>query len=74
MTDDDTLAKVDRLADETGIVAEKVGRVTEDVIDKGFEISRNFTTGLENAMRQEPIKTLAVAAGVGFLVGALWRV
>ncbi len=74
MTDDDTLAKVDRLADETGIVAEKVGRVTEDVIDKGFEISRNFTTELENAMRQEPIKTLAVAAGVGFLVGALWRV
>jgi ElaB/YqjD/DUF883 family membrane-anchored ribosome-binding protein len=37
------------------------------------EVSDNFIDAVDQSLRSRPYTTLAIAAGLGFLLGATWR-
>ncbi len=37
------------------------------------EVSDNFVDAIDQSLRSQPYATLAIAAGLGFLLGATWR-
>jgi len=41
--------------------------------EKAQEAARNFKPYVENSMKEKPMATLAVAAVIGFALGALWK-
>ena len=36
-------------------------------------VADNFKTAVDKSVKEQPITTLAIAAAVGFVVGALWK-
>jgi ElaB/YqjD/DUF883 family membrane-anchored ribosome-binding protein len=41
--------------------------------DTAQDAARNFKPYLEKLLREQPIATLVVAAGLAFALGALWK-
>jgi len=50
--------------------AQESGR---EAVDAFREVADTFGDALEDSLRRRPYATLAVAAGIGFLFGAVWR-
>lgn len=50
-------------------VAEQGRQVQENV----QIVANNFRTAFEKSMREQPFTTLAMAAGIAFVLGALWK-
>jgi ElaB/YqjD/DUF883 family membrane-anchored ribosome-binding protein len=50
-------------------VADRAGEVTEQVGD----VANNFKGAVDKSLKQQPMATLAIAAMVGFVLGALWK-
>ena len=44
-----------------------------EAADAVREIGDNFIEAIDKSLKQRPYATLAVAVGIGFLLGALWR-
>ncbi len=70
----------DKATDQFNQVASSVENVAHRVADQGREASErmqevagNMQTALNRSMRDQPMATLAVAAAVGFVLGALWK-
>jgi ElaB/YqjD/DUF883 family membrane-anchored ribosome-binding protein len=74
----------DDLADKAADVASRAGDQIERTVQSLTEQSRqateqlqvvadNFKTAVDKSVRDQPLTTLAVAAGVGFVIGALWK-
>jgi hypothetical protein len=38
------------------------------------EVAENFTTAIEQALRDRPVTTLAGVLACAFVVGALWKI
>jgi ElaB/YqjD/DUF883 family membrane-anchored ribosome-binding protein len=36
-------------------------------------VANNFRTAFEKSMRDQPYTTLAMAAGIAFVLGAIWK-
>jgi|SRR3954465_9142808 ElaB/YqjD/DUF883 family membrane-anchored ribosome-binding protein len=41
--------------------------------DQGREMVNEYQQSLENYVQEQPVKSLLIAAGVGMLLGILWR-
>jgi len=59
---------------------EKIERVVQDAAEQGRQateqvqvVADNFKTAVDKSVKDQPLTTLAVAAAVGFVVGALWK-
>jgi ElaB/YqjD/DUF883 family membrane-anchored ribosome-binding protein len=76
--------KADELADKAVNVAEKasdkIERTVRDVADQGRVateniqvVAENFKTAVDKSVKDQPLTTLAVAAAVGFVIGAIWK-
>lgn len=74
----------DELADKATDFAERTGeeiqRVARNVAEQGREtseqfqeVAQNFKTAVDKSVKDQPLTTLAVAAGIGFVIGALWK-
>lgn len=74
----------DELADKAVSMAEKTGekieRTVQDLADQGRQateqvqvVAENFKTAVDKSVKDQPLTTLAIAAGVGFVIGALWK-
>jgi ElaB/YqjD/DUF883 family membrane-anchored ribosome-binding protein len=50
--------------------AQETGREAVDAIR---EVSDNFVEAIDGSLKERPYTTLAIAAGLGFLFGVLWR-
>ncbi|MDX2157065.1 MAG: hypothetical protein SFW09_11210 [Hyphomicrobiaceae bacterium] len=55
-------------------------RTAQQVADQGreagervTEVAGNFKSAVDKSVREQPLATLAIAAGLGFVVGALWK-
>lgn len=66
--------------DVTERVAAQVESTVADLADRGREASRsvrevtdNFSGALDRSLERQPMTTLAMAVGVGFILGALWK-
>jgi ElaB/YqjD/DUF883 family membrane-anchored ribosome-binding protein len=55
-----------------GIVSDASAKA-EEARDAAGEVVENFTDAIEESIEQRPYTTLAMAVGLGFLLGALWR-
>lgn len=75
---------VDDLADKATSFAERTGeeiqRVAENVASQGREageqfqeVAHNLKSAVDKSVKDQPLTTLAVAAGLGFVIGALWK-
>jgi hypothetical protein len=38
-----------------------------------MDVTENFTDALEESLQSRPLTTLALAIGIGFAFGAIWR-
>ncbi|MBN8913150.1 MAG: DUF883 family protein [Rhizobiales bacterium] len=74
----------DELADKAANLAERTGdrieRTVQDLADQGRQateqvqvVAENFKTAVDKSVKDQPLTTLAVAAGIGFVIGALWK-
>ena len=45
----------------------------KDAVDAFREVADTFGDALDDSLKQRPYATLAMAAGIGFFLGALWR-
>ncbi|WP_333793827.1 DUF883 family protein [Hyphomicrobium sp.] len=76
-TGDDLADKAASLAERTG---EQIDRTVQNVTEQGRQASEhvqavadNLKTAVDKSVKDQPLTTLAVAAGIGFIIGALWR-
>ena len=44
-----------------------------EVSDRTGEVAGNFKGALDKSVKDQPMATLALAAAVGFVLGALWK-
>lgn len=69
--------KAQKMAERTG---DQIERVAQNVADQGRQatehvqvVAENFKTAIDKSVKDQPLTTLLVAAGLGFVIGALWK-
>ena len=55
-----------------GLASGATGQLRE-VSDRTGEVAGNFKGALDKSVKDQPMATLAMAAAVGFVLGALWK-
>jgi ElaB/YqjD/DUF883 family membrane-anchored ribosome-binding protein len=65
--------EVNRAAGQVEGVANRVADQGREVSESFENIARNFKGALDSSVKEQPVATLATAAIVGFLLGALWK-
>jgi ElaB/YqjD/DUF883 family membrane-anchored ribosome-binding protein len=45
----------------------------QDAVDAVREVGDNLADAIDESLKKQPYTTLALAAGLGFLLGAIWR-
>ena len=61
------------MADQAEGVANRVGEQGRDAAERVQEVAGNFKGAVDRSVKDQPIATLAVAAVLGFVLGALWK-
>ena len=76
-TADDLADKAANLAERTG---EQLERTVQSAVEQGRQateqvqvVAENFKQAVDKSVKDQPLTTLAVAAGLGFVIGALWK-
>ena len=62
-----------RAADRAENVANRVAGQGREAGARMQEVASNFKGALDKSVRDQPMATLATAAMVGFVLGALWK-
>jgi len=66
----------DQLSKVTGQVEGMANRVSEqgrEATERMGEVAGNLKGAVDRSVKDQPMATLAVAAAVGFVLGALWK-
>ena len=53
--------------------ADRVAAVAKDAYDDPQRFIRETQDDLTRRTQETPLKTLAIAAGIGFVIGAIWK-
>ena len=62
-----------KVADQVEGVAGAAADQIREVGDRAGEVAGNFKSAVDRSVKDQPMATLAVAAAVGFVLGALWK-
>jgi ElaB/YqjD/DUF883 family membrane-anchored ribosome-binding protein len=62
-----------KAADQVESVANRVAEQGREAGERMQEVAGNFKGALDRSIKDQPIATLAGAAVVGFVLGALWK-
>ena len=62
-----------QVRDAAGEQYDQVKRQAQDYYDQGRERAREFEQNLEEYIQEKPIKSILIAAGVGVVLGLLWK-
>jgi ElaB/YqjD/DUF883 family membrane-anchored ribosome-binding protein len=62
-----------RVADQAEGMANRVAEQGREAGERMQEVAGNFKGALDRSIRDQPMATLAGAAIVGFVLGALWK-
>lgn len=65
--------KAAELAANAQELATKAMEQAREYTDQAQEAVKNFKPFVEKSMKEQPMATLAVAAAVGLVLGALWK-
>ena len=63
----------ERLADQAEGVANRVAEQGRQAGERVQEVAGNFKGAVDRSVKEQPLTTLALAAVVGFVLGALWK-
>jgi ElaB/YqjD/DUF883 family membrane-anchored ribosome-binding protein len=61
------------MANQAEHVANRVAEQGRDVGERVQEVAGNFKGAVDRSVKDQPMATLAMAAMVGFVLGALWK-
>jgi ElaB/YqjD/DUF883 family membrane-anchored ribosome-binding protein len=62
-----------KVADRVEGVAGAAADQMREVGDRAGEVAGNFKTAVDKSVKTQPMATLAMAAALGFVLGALWK-
>ena len=62
-----------RAADQAEALANRVTEQGRDAAERVQEVAGNFKGAVDRSVKDQPMATLAVAAVLGFVLGALWK-
>ena len=60
-------------ADQAENMANRVGEQGREAAERVQEVAGNFKGAVDRSVKDQPMATLAMAAVVGFVLGALWK-
>jgi ElaB/YqjD/DUF883 family membrane-anchored ribosome-binding protein len=60
-------------ADQAERVANRVAEQRRNAGERLHEVAGNFKGAVDRSVKDQPMATLAMAAVVGFVLGALWK-
>ena len=68
----------DKATDQFKKVADRAEDLASDAVDKlrdtgAGEVAGNFKGAVDKSVKDQPMATLALAAAVGFVLGAIWK-
>jgi len=61
------------VADKAEEVAHRVAEQGREAGERVQEVAGNFKGAVDRSVKDQPMATLAIAAAVGFVLGALWK-
>lgn len=61
------------MADRAESVANRVTEQSREVGERVQEVAGNFKGAVDKSVKHQPMATLAMAAVMGFVLGALWK-
>ena len=62
-----------KAADQAERMANRVAEQGRDAGERMQEVAGNFRGALDKSLKEQPMATLAMAAILGFVLGALWK-
>jgi ElaB/YqjD/DUF883 family membrane-anchored ribosome-binding protein len=69
-----------KAGDQIDRVVSGVEQTARNIADQGRQageqvgvVADNFKSAVDKSVKEQPLTTLAVAAAVGFVIGALWK-
>lgn len=62
-----------RVADRVEGAATGAADQMREVGDRAGEVAGNFKSAVDKSVKEQPMATLAMAAAVGFVLGAIWK-
>ena len=65
--------KVRDVADQAGHIASRVAEQGREVGDQVQEVAGNLKGAVDKSVKDQPMATLAIAAVLGFVLGAIWK-
>lgn len=65
--------QIDRAMDSASRTARDVADQTREAGERVQQVAGNLRGAVDKSVREQPMATLAVAAALGFVVGALWK-
>ena len=68
----------DKATEQFKKVADRAEDLASDAVDKlrdtgAGEVAGNFKGAVDKSVKDQPMATLALAAAVGFVLGAIWK-
>ncbi len=61
------------IADAVGRTAHSVAEEGREVGDQVMAVTGNLKSVVVRSIKEQPLTTLAVTVGIGFLIGAFWK-
>lgn len=65
--------QIDRVAQDVESAARSVAEQGRQATEQVQVVADNFKTAIDKSVKEQPLTTLVIAAGVGFVIGALWK-
>ena len=65
--------KLDRMADSMEDAVKVVQQRGREVGENVQQVAGNFKSAVNSSVREQPMATLAMAAVLGFVLGAVWK-
>lgn len=65
--------QIDRALDSAEGVARQVADQGREATERVGEVAGNIRGAVDKSVKDQPMATLAVAAAMGFVLGALWK-
>jgi len=62
-----------KTADQAERMANRIAEQGREASERMQEVAGNFKGALDKSIKEQPMATLAIAAVVGFVLGALWK-
>jgi ElaB/YqjD/DUF883 family membrane-anchored ribosome-binding protein len=66
-------AKIDRAVESAEQTAHSIANQTREAGESVQEVAGNVKVAIDRSVKEQPMATLAVAAALGFVIGAIWK-